>query len=109
MKNSEKYKSAEERDRAFKTWCNEGHNEKKFRCADAGCVGCAFLWLDMEDDMEKILPCPFCGGECVVSSHSEGYNVNCSSRYCYIGKTFESRNEAIAAHNRVARAVMAEK
>ena len=108
MTNAEKFKTAKERCRAFGKFCGEK------RCES--CVlnyglwySCIFAWLDMEADMEKILPCPCCGGECVVSSHSEGYNVNCSSRYCYIGKTFESRDEAIAAHNRVARAVMAEK
>lgn len=108
MTNAEKFKTAKERCREFEKFCG---NKRCESCVLKYGLGyrCILAWLDMEADMEKILPCPCCGGECVVSSHSEGYNVNCSSRYCYIGKTFESRDEAIAAHNRVARAVMAEK
>lgn len=110
MKNGEKYKSAEERLKALNKWCDSGLGlSSSKRCLANGCIECALKWLEREAEEEQILPCPCCGGECVVSSHSEGHEVKCRSRYCYVGKTFESKDEAIAAHNRVARAVMAKK
>lgn len=112
MLNSEKFKTAEERGKAFDKWCHTRGGCDMCILHDAGielqtCV-CSFYWLDLETEAEKPLPCPCCGGECVVESHSEGHNVRCCSRYCYIGKTFESRDKAIATHNRVARSAMAE-
>lgn len=110
--NLERYKTAEGRAKAFEKFCNIHDKCGCTECPlsnikpDCGDSRGQFHWLDLEAEEEKILPCPCCGGECVVISHSEGHCVRCQERYCYIGKNFESKDEAIANHNRIARAVM---
>lgn len=104
MTNGEKYKSAEERTRAFVEFCNAD--------AETGCNGCRFrernshcefMWLELEAEDEKLEPCPFCGEECACGGgYVECLNDNC----CYSsGNRNRSDAEAVAAHNRVARAV----
>lgn len=108
MLNSEKFKTPLDRANAFEHFCIEHICDKcqlKVECSHARGQ---FAWLDLEAE-EELLPCPCCGGACVVTSHSEGHNVRCRSRYCYIGKAFESRDDAIANHNRVSRAVAGKK
>lgn len=111
-KNFEKYNTAEERIEAFNQFCI------RHQCADcplchfhetAGCHSfCAVAWLDLEaKEEEKALPCPFCGGEMMPFSDEYGFGFICSTTKC--GATscrYDTREEAVAAHNRVARAVM---
>lgn len=114
MRNFEKFKTAEERAKAFEKFCNV-HD----KCDCSGCPlseikpDCGqsrgqFAWLDLEaEEEEKPLPCPFCGGEVKFKHMVGGYSYVCECGYCATFSEFKS--EAIAAHNRVARAVMKEK
>lgn len=96
MTNGEKYVTAHERAKAFTEYCRAAelnHREN---------VG-AFMWLNLEAEEEKILPCPFCGSKCEVSE--DGMNVVCQA--CgYNGPVYGCYDMAVEAHNRVARAVM---
>lgn len=61
---------------------------------------------------EKPLPCPFCGGDTFTVEYDFfGYwGVKCSADGCwYHSHLCKSESEAIAAHNRVAKAVMGAK
>lgn len=56
----------------------------------------------------KPKPCPFCGGECLTSNAVGGmWRVYCEKDMTcfYSSGTFVTEAEAIAAHNRVCRAV----
>lgn len=106
MKNSEKYRTAEERARAFKEWCHGLCGNCPLERHDLN--GCGMLWLDLEAE-EEPLPCPFCGGETwvrdYVPANERVYDILCHG--CeYRSQKFYSRNHVVAAHNRVARAVM---
>lgn len=124
MKNFEKYKTAEDRVYAFRKFCNpmvrncqnacKMSNADKFGGVDP--MKCFSNWLELEAEEEKPLPCPFCHKEVVVGSneniHRESYRqVWCSDveRCGYECAMKKTKAEAIAAHNRVARAVMAAK
>lgn len=110
MTNEQKYKTAEERFNAFHKKCGS--------CGVTICdrikvINCLNNWLALKAE-EKPEPCPFCGKEVVVgfseNIHKEKYRqVWCSDGErcgyeCVMKKTEE---EAIAAHNRVYRAVEA--
>lgn len=109
MTNAQKYKTAEERKAAHTEYCKGKLDCLDDRGNDTKCTDCAFNWLALEAEDEKLEPCPFCGSETFVNTHSEGHEVRCETRHCYVGRTFECRTAAIAAHNRVARAVRAAK
>ena len=105
MTNAEKYKTAEERVEAFRKFCDA--TKLKKQCEDAlSCTECQFAWLDMEAEEERPLPCPFCGGGADVISTSDINLVSCAEGCGYYSQRCESAESAIAAHNRVARAVM---
>lgn len=115
MTNAEKYKTADERARMFERWCDSNHIHGGMgSCSrDSACHECHFVWLNLKAEEEMLLPCPYCGGVCEVIHQSEGYYsggyyVMCRSQNCYASKTFESRDEAVSAHNRAAYAVMDE-
>lgn len=108
MTNEQKYKTAEERFNAFHKKCGS--------CGVTICdrikvINCLNNWLALKAE-EKPEPCPFCGKEVIVgfseNIHKEKYRqVWCSDGErcgyeCVMKKTEE---EAIAAHNRVCRAV----
>lgn len=112
MKNSEKYKSAEAREKAFLSHC-------KYRPECNGCEirarrnnspgGCAFAWLDLEAKEEKPLPCPYCGytimsvGEC----GEEQRCVMCAD--CgYRSQRCNTKDAAIARHNDLCRKLKGE-
>ena len=61
------------------------------------------------ESVEKPEPCPFCGGTTEVITDEQGYHgVSCI--HCdYTSERYEQSIYAIAAHNRVARAVRATK
>ena len=108
MTNSQKYKTADERARAFSAHCeNTNCEECGVRDKSNGELGCVLGWLDLEaEEEEKPLPCPFCGGEVKFKHMGSGYSYVCECGYCATFSEFKS--EAIAAHNRVARAALAE-
>ena len=117
MLNQDKYKTPEERDNAFNEWCFNRDCEScnlKAHNIDGG-AGCRFYWLALEAEEEKPEPCPFCGGETHINlGHLKAgvvhYWVDCISPECmYRSAHYTDRDTAIAAHNRVARAVMAAK
>ena len=115
MTNSERYKTAEERVRAFGKW-HEKYCGMRGVCAkDDVCAHTVFHWLDMEAEEEKIENCPYCGGSCLVSNGAVGtysvfgkYRVFCEKNLScmYSSGAYTTEHEAIDAHNRVARAVM---
>lgn len=114
MTNGEKYKTAKERILAHKEWC-DSHRFKSRNgvCPTKNCMECVFNWLDLEDEEEKPMNCPFCGGDCIVEETipSGHYYCQCiSGKHCNYGSgRAESRDKAIAAHNRVYKAVAAYK
>lgn len=109
MKNSEKYKTVEERAFAFKRFCDDMYKKHiSGPCPSCPAFGsqCAFRWLDLGAEEEKPLPCPFCGGdaECEFVPLLENgyYRVRCkicrsSTRSC------RTEYDAIAAWNRRAK------
>lgn len=107
MTNSQKFKTADERARAFKEWCHKQDVEcNKCRLFSRSEMSrCRFAWLDLEAE-EDILPCPFCGEECTATVMKNEWRVSCIISGCYRSSFFGTEAEAIAAHNRVARAVM---
>ena len=59
------------------------------------------------ESVDKPEPCPFCGGETEIVTGS-GYQVSCI--HCnYTSAGYRNKDDAISAHNRVARAVKAAK
>ena len=117
MTNEQKYKTPEERNHAFNEWClNRDCESCKLRSHNSfGGVGCRFYWLALEAEEEKPEPCPFCYGETHINlGHLKDgvvhYWVDCISPECmYRSAHYTDKDAAIAAHNRVARAVMAAK
>lgn len=106
MTNEEKYKTMEERAKAFSMFC-----ENQDRCTSypahntIGC--CYFRWLAFEAEEEQPEPCPFCGAKCEVTGAINHW-VKCIE--CNYESTLDSdKGKAIAAHNRVCRAVRAYK
>ena len=110
MKNCEKYKTADERAKALRVFCNSNKTCKRCTLYDAidDVRNCAFHWLELEaNDDEKPLPCPFCGGECNVIGYVN-HRVKCMS--CNYESIMDSdRDKVVAAHDRLYRAVMAAK
>ena len=113
MKNEQKYKTPEERVEAFDSWRKtikcEGCSQMCDTC-EAGPLAdeCGFKWLALEA-VEKPKPCPFCGGMTEIITDEQGYyGVSCI--HCdYTSERYRQSIYAIAAHNRVARAVEAMK
>lgn len=106
MTNAEKYKTAEERIEAFskfRTRCEFCKFKKECSWEE---TECAIRWLDLEAEADKPLPCPFCGEECTATVMQNEWRVSCIVSGCYRSSFFGTESEAIAAHNRVAKAVM---
>ena len=107
MTNGEKFKTAEERGKAFNAYCHsrlcadcelDGFN----KCQESSCY---FHWLELEAKEEALLPCPFCGGRAefnktLVEGRTDGW-VQCT--YCGVHFITKERDEAIAAWNRRAK------
>ena len=105
MTYGEKYKTLKERGDAFIEFCNSHHS-----CSDCAISNikkpkdpCAFIWLALEADEDKPLPCPFCGGEAkLVVNHpikTKGAYVQCTRCWAYV-TGFNTKYDAIAAWNR---------
>ena len=101
MTNEQKYKTAEERIKAFLS--------QREVSSIATVIANEFAhWLALEVE-EEPEPCPFCGGTTEVITDELGYyGVSCI--HCdYTSERYRQYIYAIAAHNRVARAVEAVK
>jgi Lar family restriction alleviation protein len=98
MTNGEKFKTAEERRKAYDKYCEE--------CKKEGFVLHNVLdWLDLEYKAELKL-CPFCGTEARLISGTEDHYVVCRNADCaaaLVARSFSSEEEAIDAWNRRAR------
>ena len=111
MTNEQKYKTKEERVSKFQRFCDK--QEGCTKCAAVNDEGtkssCAFHWLALEVE-EEPEPCPFCGGKhlFVNINGNNFWYVSCKS-CLYKSLHNSSKDKAIAAHNRVARAVRAAK
>jgi Lar family restriction alleviation protein len=101
MTNGEKFKTADERSKAFGNYCNSqscGCNKcplNKF----AGDM-CRFAWLDLEYK-EKPKPCPFCGHtevDIVLSGCHGGFDACCKD--CGATIIAESKTMVIEKWNR---------
>ena len=113
MKNEQKYKTAEERVKAFDRWRKtikcEGCSQMCDKC-EAGPLAdeCGFKRLALEAEEKKPKPCPFCHSETEIVSSNNIYQVSCV--HClYLSEGCTNEESAISAHNRVARAVEAVK
>ena len=115
MTNEQKYKTPEERIKAFYDFC-KGQGDRcnhceiaKKRLSISRRSECAVYWLAIEAK-DKPEPCPFCNGETEIVSCNGGIQVRCTHcGYTSEGYREGKENEAIAAHNRVCRAVEAVK
>lgn len=108
MTNDQKFKTAEERVKAFGEYCynKKGCEYKLHGCDEARCFA---HWLALEAE-EKPETCPFCGEVTAVYYYKgKDYQIICERECGYQSMMFETKAEAIAAHNRVARAVRAAK
>lgn len=107
MKNEQKYNTAEERNYAFAKYCGSRLcQECKLHDKRNNELTCAFNWLSLEAEDEKPEPCPFCGGITTNVKCGGVYRVECV-RCGYKSANRNDPSAAIAAHNRVARAVRA--
>lgn len=103
MTNEEKYKTPEERAKAYFAFCSRHQN--------AGiCLGCPALqevgicvlnWLALDADEEPI-PCPFCGGKATLYEVA-GVKPHVQCNACRVSMYGDTRIEAIAAWNRRAK------
>lgn len=106
MKNFEKYKNQNDLIQAF------------FANRSPSSIGVTIVqefvkWREMEAEEEKTLPCPFCGSNTVITFRDTVRHVN---KYCvectvcnYRSEDKYQKDSAIAAHNAICRAVMAQK
>ena len=113
MTNEQKYKTAKERNDAFSEWCFSRDCKtcelKSHNNFDGG-AECRFYWLDLEADEEKPEPCFFCGNKylAITKDGNNLWSVSCTA-CLYESRHHADRDTAIAAHNRVCRAVEAVK
>lgn len=119
LTNEQKYKTPEERIKAFRNHCNPivGNCGTRCRlsepdkCGGYDFMNCFAYWLTLEAELEKPMDCPFCGGACEIDTvcmnedQSSKY-VSCTNDRCmYQSPIGKDGSAAIAAHNRVCRAV----
>ena len=106
MTNGEKFRTAVERASAYSEYCSSRHciecelnNQNRDYCVDV----CMAFWLDLETENEKPLPCPFCGGSMTERFFAGKTKCIGKCKCGYETSSFASVDDAIAAHNRVAR------
>lgn len=122
MKNSQKFKTPEERAKAFEKFCHKNSGLTDcHKCPleslmpDCGDSRAQFAWLDLEAEEEELLPCPFCGGKTLMNyghliESVEHHWVYCVNLECmYRSANHTNKQEAIDAHNEVSKAVMSAK
>ena len=99
MTNEQKFTNAEERNAAYRAYITD------FTKPIIG----QFEWLALEaEEEEKTEPCFFCGNKylAITKDGNNLWSVSCTA-CLYESRHHADRDTAIAAHNRVARAVMA--
>ena len=107
MTNEEKYKTPEERIGAFSKHCSRKDccncQAYKIPLYPDGRIGCVLRWLALEAE-EKLLACPFCGGEAEVFSAMYAHRLNGARVRCTrcwaITPVYKDDSEALAAWNR---------
>ena len=100
MKNEEKYKTAEEREKAFDDFCSKQALCGNCPLQKATGARCGYRWLELEAEAAEALPCPICGGGAYVRSGTDDYGryweyVRCLS--CGLSTTSESTKGAAVA------------
>ena len=113
MTNEQKYKTTDERIKAFDDFC-KGQGDRCNHCEIARKrisisrrSECVVYWLALEAE-EKIEPCFYCGNKhlAITKDGNNLWSVSCA--YClYESRHHMNRDTAISEHNRVARAVRA--
>ena len=100
MTNEQKFTNAEERNAAYRAYITD------FTKPIIG----QFEWLALEAEEEKPEPCFFCGNKylAITKDGNNLWSVSCTA-CLYESRHHADRDTAIAAHNRVARAVEAMK
>ena len=105
MTNEEKYKTPEERQEAFETFCESQRHDNMpcSKCCELrnykGKASCEYLWLALEAEEEYLLPCPFCGyPNPYLYNNGERWLVDCGP--CGGEISGATRDSAIAAWNR---------
>ena len=100
MTNEQKFTNAEERNAAYRAYITD------FTRPIIG----QFEWLALEAEEEKPEPCFFCGNKhlAITKDGNNLWSVSCTA-CLYESRHHADRDTAIAAHNRIARAVMAAK
>ena len=108
MTNAEKFKTAEQRAKAFEKWCKNSTSQSRGPACKVdmpNCFTCQFAWLDLEAEEEKILPCPFCGGMDLVIQDVGGFELECQG--CgFHTPSYMDKEKLISEYLLVARAVM---
>lgn len=104
MLNQDKYKTPEERVKAFLS-------QREFVSSFATVIANEFAhWLALEAEEEKPEPCFFCGNKylAITKDGNNLWSVSCTA-CLYESRHHENRDTAISAHNRAAHAVRAAK
>ena len=116
MTNEQKYKTQEERIKAFDDFC-KGQGDRCNHCEIARKrlsisrrSECVVYWLAIEAEEEKPEPCFYCGNKylAITKDGNNLWSVSCTA-CLYESRHHADRDTAIAAHNRMARAVDAAK
>lgn len=101
MKNEERYKTAQERQDAFKKFCD---SHDCYSChAQRKDMECILGWLELECEEEELKPCPFCGCKEIniraLKVPSENIIwIECD--HCQAKTQINDKNHAILAWNR---------
>ena len=116
MTNEQKYKTTDERIRAFWRFCKEHGQKGKHGCLGCPAKGlptyrekCALTWLAFEVEEEKPLACPFCGGDSIdifetdFGRSEEPYQFAVKCKSCGALVSAEDKDDAIAAWTRRAK------
>ena len=111
--NEERFRTPDERNAAFKEWCLNRDCESCELKSHNGFAGCEFYWLALEAE-EETEPCFYCGSEMHYRVERRNFTdrhwLECTNSKCgFESAKYESKADAISAHNRVARAVRAAK
>ena len=100
MTNEEKYKTPQERERAFQEYCQK--EACWYSCFYQRC-SCLLQWLALEAEKEKPLPCPFCGEDGGITELKEGGFRAFCWKCLSASSVYSTKADAIAAWNRRAK------
>lgn len=107
MTNEEKFKTPEERSKAFSTFCNSDRVCEDCRLKNmSASILCAYNWLALEaEEEEKPEPCFYCSNKTHIDhSKHDDYSVLCD--HCgYRSEVCKTKEDAISKHNRTCKAV----